>query len=180
MKCALTGNRPSFLPCGYDENHEWLLALKDRMREFIKSHKISLLISGMALGSDQWWAEVGIELGIPVHAYIPCPEQPDKWGWSSKKKYKEILDKCEKQITISGCYTSDCFKIRNYAMVDCADMLVCVLDPDKTDGGTVQTVAYGKTKKKPIFNIYDVIVELKEEKVEKQKAVVNNDGKIPF
>ena len=37
------------------------------------------VISGMALGVDTWWAEIALDVGVTLHAYIPFEHQH---GWT--------------------------------------------------------------------------------------------------
>lgn len=157
---TFTGNRPQFLVSKWDYNHPFVKDVKDNLRKFFQEKRIERLNNGVALGGDTWAFEVALELNIPVWAFRPCEEQADKWSWSDKKKYKELLVKAERVITVCNTYSSDCFKIRNYAMVDSDTTIVCALcDPAKSDGGTVQTMTYARGKGILVFNIWPGLVE---------------------
>jgi uncharacterized phage-like protein YoqJ len=92
MILGITGHRPPGLGCGYDIPNpvydKIYKALKDKFNE-LSPEKI---ISGMALGTDQWAACAAIELGIPFIAAVPFDGQDSKWPNESRKKFKFLLD----------------------------------------------------------------------------------------
>lgn len=105
--------------------------------------------SGMALGVDTWCAEAVLKLksqrqGIKLIAVIPCPDQDIRWQAAAKQRRRDILEQCDKQITISPKYTKDCMHKRDRALVDMCDLLLAVYDG--TAGGTKYTVDYAKIK----------------------------------
>ena len=59
--------------------------------------------TGGALGFDTMAAECILKLkneysSIKLTVLVPCPEQPDNWGYSDQKLYYDILVKSEKII----------------------------------------------------------------------------------
>lgn len=73
----VTGHRPKYLS---PNSRAWVRAelarLAVQLRDF---HGMTCGISGMALGSDQWWAEAVLAAGVGLEAHVPFPQQPDKW-----------------------------------------------------------------------------------------------------
>jgi uncharacterized phage-like protein YoqJ len=104
-------------------------------------------ISGMALGYDQWGANICIKLGIPFIAAVPFEEQDKIWPEKSKRIYNTILEKAESIIIISeGGYHPSKMQIRNEWLVDqCDKLLACF---DGSPGGTANCVKYAKLVKK--------------------------------
>lgn len=158
MIIAATGHRPKYCPCKYNEKHPWLKDLKNRLYADLdvgyNSGQIDYLITGMAIGFDTWIAEVALELGIPIHAYVPFPNQDSTWFSSSKEKYKEILGKAENVVIVSKEYHPKVFFERDKAMVDKADMIMALLNPLAEEGGTFYTVKYAQSKKLKIENYW--------------------------
>ena len=81
MKIAVTGHRPDKL------NHEWdgTGVLSERIYDELAAivHRNLgkprlTLITGMALGVDQIFAWVGLDLKVPIIAAIPCENQVRK------------------------------------------------------------------------------------------------------
>lgn len=155
---AATGHRPKYCPCKYKENHPWLNDLKNRLYADLgagyNSGQIQYLITGMAIGFDTWIAEVALELGIPVHAYIPFAGQENRWPTSSKEKYKDIISKSQNVVTISKEYHPKAFIERDKAMVDNCNMVMALLNPVVEEGGTFYTVKYAVSKKLKVENYW--------------------------
>lgn len=155
---AATGHRPKYCPCKYKENHPWLDDLKNRLYADLdvgyNSGQIDFLITGMAIGFDTWIAEVALELDIPIHAYIPFTGQESQWPTSSKEKYRDIISKSAKVVTLNKEYHPRAFTERDKAMVDNADMVMALLNPMAEEGGTFYTVKYAMSKKLKVENYW--------------------------
>jgi len=139
---AATGHRPSKLNNEYKGTGPLSQAIKEELRKVLREHKPSKVITGMALGVDMLWAEVALEEGIPVAAYIPCAGQDSVWPEFSRKRYKNILDQCLESKTFAIKYSSAGMQKRNQAMVDDSAILVAVWDG--TTGGTANCVNYAQ------------------------------------
>lgn len=175
MKVMITGHRPSRLG-GYRPNplttkiKHWL---GNTLKFAFNADENLEIISGMALGVDQWWAESGIRLGLPVHAYIPFKNQEKIWPLSSQQKYRNILSKVTTQKTISQNTNSGwgrAMQLRNKAMVDNADWCIAVWD-GTPKGGTWNCIQYIRKKDKFLY-----LYNLKKDKChwEKQGKLITN------
>jgi uncharacterized phage-like protein YoqJ len=103
--------------------------------------KAQWLISGMALGVDQWAVEEALLLKVPVLAAIPCREQEKFWGTAAKGKYFDLLAKTQaQQYVTEGPYFKHVMQTRNEWMVDRANVVVAIFDG--TPGGTANCVKY--------------------------------------
>ena len=155
MIVAGTGHRPKYCPCLYDPNHEWLLKLKNNIKKELIDNKVTCVISGMALGWDTWLAQVALEMNIPVWAYIPFKGQEKKWPEISKKEYERIVKNAKYVKYFADAYIGkDLFLRRDKGMVDDADMIFSLLNPEVNSGGTFYTVGYAKEKDKKIINFW--------------------------
>lgn len=163
-KVMVTGHRPNKLG-GYSPNptQTWVRsALNSILQKMVGKVEV---ISGMALGVDQWFALEALKLGIPVHAYIPCDGQEKMWPQSSQDIFHEILSQCSTQRVISkGAYAGWKMQVRNIAMVDDADLCIAVWDG--TTGGTGNCVKYIR-EKKPSY----IRIDPKEQRISKGKRV---------
>jgi len=148
---AVTGHRPSKL------NKEYNLSgpCSDYIRAELKQSLLRLLpikqaISGMALGVDQLFVQVAIELNIPVLAAVPCYEQESKWPTSSKNLYYRLLNNplVTQHIVTPTRYTPEVMQIRNEYMVDHCDILLAVFNG--TRGGTANCIRYAQSIGKKI------------------------------
>ncbi len=149
-----TGHRPKYLPCGYNENHPWLIDLKLRIEEKLLELKPQAVISGVALGFDTWLAQTALQLNIPLWCYIPFPQQGIKWPTQSRKIYQELLDKSEKQVITSSMYSTECFFVRDRKMVDDSDLVLALWNLEMLSGGTYYTVQYAKECNKELINLW--------------------------
>lgn len=154
MIIAGTGHRPRFCPCKYNEKHEWLIDLRQKLSKSLIEFSPESVIFGAALGWDTWLAQEALKVGIPIHAYVPFEGQGSNWPTSSKKIYEDLLNKSESVLFISKEYSNEAFLKRDKAMVDDADHIFSLLNPEADSGGTYYTVQYVKTKNKPITNFW--------------------------
>jgi uncharacterized phage-like protein YoqJ len=152
----ITGHRPQKLPCRYDETHPFYSALYDKLLDIVQDARIYAedkgdtltLMSGMALGVDTMFAEIAVVLDIPFIAAVPCTNQDSRWNKQSQTKYRDLLSKAQKVVTISIVYDNSCMQKRNEYMVDNSDYAIAVWDG--SSGGTKNCIDYLKKKQKPI------------------------------
>lgn len=144
MIVAVTGHRPDKLG-GYEFHNPKRVWVRDRLREKLLEHKPDHCISGMALGVDQDFAYVCIEMAIPFTAAIPFVGQESKWPQAAQQFYRELRDKAVSVVVVSGGgYAAWKMQTRNEWMVDHCDLLIAVWDG--TDGGTGNCVKYADKK----------------------------------
>lgn len=143
----ITGHRPNKLG-GYKTPNATQTAIRAQLRNLL-AHWLSVepgleVISGMALGVDQWWAEEAMELNIPVHAFIPFWGQESKWPAESQAIYRGLLSRCATVQASANYYSAAVMQTRNIDMVNAANWHVAVWDG--SSGGTGNCVAYMKSK----------------------------------
>ena len=159
MKFAVTGHRPDKLG-GY-QNNTCHVAIKKHMRMLwtkfaaTDTDKTNEAISGMALGCDQWWAEIGMEAGAQLLAYIPFPGFDGRWPQSSRDHLAKILLMASEVIMVDSNTTYSAVKLqkRNERMVDDCDTLVAYWTG--VPGGTANCIKYARATypDKPILII---------------------------
>lgn len=150
MIFAATGHRPNKLG-GY--GNEAYQQLKYLAQCCFVGERPTKVISGMALGWDQAWADAALGEGIPLIAAIPFVGQENIWPEESKKRYRALLDKAEKvEVVCSGGYAAWKMQERNEWMVDNCDRLVALWDG--SSGGTANCVKYAEKVGKPIANLW--------------------------
>ena len=143
MILGITGHRPPLLG-GYDipnPTYEKIYkALQDKFHE-LNPEKI---ISGMALGTDQWAAWAAMELGIPFIAAVPCDGQDSQWPEESKKKFRTLLDCAAEVVVVSpGPYAPEKMHLRDRWIVDNSNQLLGVWTGIR-QGGTFGTIRYAE------------------------------------
>ena len=85
--------------------------------------------------------DVGRIYPVSIEAALPCPEQTTGWASDFKKRYFDILDKCDQITYISDFHTKTCYHDRNRYMVDRSSVLIAAWDGRKA-GGTWFTINY--------------------------------------
>ena len=150
MILAITGHRPNKLG-GYDPNPTSKQVQKaiERALLLLKPDK---LITGMALGVDQWAAALCIRHSIPFIAAVPCMEHEIKWNDKSQELYFRLLNKAEEVVVVTQTpYNSKVMQKRNVWMVDHADTLLAVWDGSKS--GTANCIASARKQGKKLYRI---------------------------
>lgn len=151
---AATGHRPQQLQNEWDGTGPLSLWIQGEMRKIVESEKPSAMISGMALGVDQIWAELAIIMNVPLIAAIPCTRQAAIWPESRRNKYNILLSKASEVFNVSGedNYSRRFMLERNEWMVDHCDKLVAVWNGNQ-HGGTFHCITYAQHCDLPIVLI---------------------------
>lgn len=151
---AITGHRPDKLG-GYTQPNSFSTAICEKLQESFLAIRPSLVLSGMALGVDQWAANVCINLGIPFDAVVPFQGQESTWPDSSISYYRYLLTKARRVEMLSpGPYSPALLHKRNRWMVDHADAVLAVWNGDM-EGGTYRCLEYAWSAepRKAVFKI---------------------------
>lgn len=137
---SATGHRPDKIG-GYDFYNPQRVWIRRRIKQILSGLCPQYCISGMALGVDQDFAVVCIELGIPFIAAVPFIGQERNWPAKSQEFYRELLRYAFCQYVVTGGgYSARKMQLRNQWMVDNCDILIAVWDG--TPGGTGNCVWY--------------------------------------
>ena len=147
--CCFTGHRPDKLPWGTDETAENCLMLKREIEQALArayDEGFRHFICGMARGADLYFAEAVLALrgrypDITVEAARPCETQADAWPEEERRRYGDILDRCNFETLVQHTYDRGCMMRRNRYMVDRSSRIIAVYD-GVPKGGTAQTLAY--------------------------------------
>ncbi len=152
---GITGHRPKKL-YGYDEESPGNVFVIHAMGDFFKKHKPEKVITGMALGTDQWAAQWCIKLEIPFVAAIPTEGQDNMWPEASKKKYRWILECAAETVIVTPKDSNSqlapslslVMQKRNEWIVDHSDSMLAVFGGYA--GGTRNCLEYAMEKAKKI------------------------------
>lgn len=137
MKVAITGHRPARIAGKEQEIKSWI-------SEYLSTIDCTEAYSGMAQGTDQIFAKVVEDLGIPLICCYPYKRA------SFHPAEIEINDKAEDVRFISDEYSKKSYWIRDKYMVDNCDILLAVFDGEQV-GGTWITVQYAEKIGKPVI-----------------------------
>ena len=155
--CCFTGHRPDKLPWGSDERDSRCLALKrslTRELEDLYRRGFRHFISGMAQGCDLYFAEAALSLreqhpDLTVEGAVPCPTQADSWSEDQRRRWQNILVRCDLETLVQQHYDRFCMFRRDRYMVDRSAAILAVFDG--TSGGTQYTLNYAMEKKLEIL-----------------------------
>lgn len=134
-RVAATGHRPGKIPKGL---RDWVQHELDRVAaKVVKQHGTEVAISGLAIGSDLWWAKAAHNAGARVWGYSPYPDQDQRWTQPWKTARQEVIASAERVEHLGASFSNALLALRNRWMIRDADALVAVVDTSRTDGGTV-------------------------------------------
>jgi uncharacterized phage-like protein YoqJ len=147
MILAITGHRPPKVG-GYEIPNLVYEAVMRGMDEALLALRPEAVITGMALGVDQWMAELCIINDIPFVAAIPFDGFDSKWPDASRTHFRRLLSRAHDVHVVSpgAPYDSRLLQIRNVWMVRQSHGLLAVYNG--SPGGTANCIRaarnYGK------------------------------------
>lgn len=127
------------------------VSIRAELEKLIDERRPDVAISGMAIGADQLFAEICIEKGIPLHAYIPFSGQESRWSATMQRRYRDILSHCEKKIIVCDSMSIGAYQARNVAMVNGSTRAIAIRD--RKPGGTENCIRALKRAKTPYITI---------------------------
>lgn len=147
---AVTGHRPARLG-GYEGRNPLAIWVKHRLRDVLQvcwNEGFRSLISGGALGVDQWAAAIALEIGYDLTIARPFPSQDSVWPEASRQYYRELLEKATVVDVSPDPYHPSKLFARNQWLVDRCSCLIAVYDMGQ--GGTAWAYKYAQKKNKRI------------------------------
>lgn len=145
---AVTGHRPDKLggwrPC---PEHD---LVKTGLLASLTDLQPSILLSGMALGTDQWTVEIAINLGIPFVPFLPYATFGENWPPRAQLHLQWLLSQASQKpvIVCEGGYEKWKLDARNRWMVDNCQRIIAVYAG--LPGGTRNCLEYAMSVGKPI------------------------------
>lgn len=149
MTIAITGHRPNKLGNDYTYTSPLFKAITYQLQQIINRYEPKRLITGMALGIDQVFAQLAISNNTPFTAAIPCYDQDSNWPNISRSRYSDLINNplCTKHLVTETYYNNWCMQIRNEWIVNQLtndDKLIAVWDG--SSGGTKNCYDYALNK----------------------------------
>lgn len=149
MIVSITGHRPNKLG-GYKVPNLLYNSVINGLNQAFDILNPDFVISGMALGVDQWAAELCVKRGIKFIAAIPFQGQESQWPSHAQVRYEQLVKKSHAAYIITpGPYAAHKMHLRNQWMVNSCDVLAAVWDG--TPGGTASCIEFAQARKKKIF-----------------------------
>jgi uncharacterized phage-like protein YoqJ len=156
MRIAFTGHRPDKLG-GYKTPNRIYDRVIDKLHFKLTElrPRLTAAISGMAVGVDQWAAEIALDLDLPLIAAIPFRGQESGWPPAAQEKYRALMGRASEIVVVSeGGYEPWKMQRRNEWMVDNSDILLAVWN--WSPGGTCNCIKYAQriSKDRPYERVF--------------------------
>lgn len=100
MKVIVIGHPPKKLPGGFSNTQLHQKIKEKAAYTLVKELKPELVVTGMAVGWDQWIAEICIENKIPFLAALPFVGQELRWPIKTQQHYKWLISKALKVVQV--------------------------------------------------------------------------------
>ena len=125
LRIAVTGHHPKTIG-GYSPDNPIIPHIKHALSAHLFSLHPSIVYTGMALGVDQWMAELCVEMGVPFVAAVPFANQASRWPRESWVRWNYLLHMAKSVEILFDTPSSDreaamLLNRRNEWMVDHAD-----------------------------------------------------------
>lgn len=166
---AFSGHRPALLNIknAYDYNQPFYQVMQSALYRAIEKilqenpNQIIVGHSGMAQGADFIWAQTLIQLkethpeNVRFIADLATKNQSNNWSDDQKQIYQNLLSKADEIIDHSQNHQSkdqNVFDARDKEMIEQADQLISVLNPNLTNSNTAKAIKYAKEihQRKPL------------------------------
>ena len=130
--------------------------VQEYIRRCFRHLRPEYVITGMALGVEQWGAEIAIEMGIPFLAAIPFDGFEGKWPAPSQMKYRNTLSKSFRtQVVSPGGYESWKLAEKNKWVVENSDQILSIWDGDlDPNSGVSHATNYALRIQKPVLRVH--------------------------
>jgi uncharacterized phage-like protein YoqJ len=149
MIISVTGHRPPKVG-GYVVPNPIYNAVMTALDEALIRLNPERVITGMALGVDQWVADLCIRNDIPFTAAIPFDGYDERWPWPSKALYRQLLRRAATIHVVSpgARYDPTLMQTRNVWMLQHSDTVLAVYN--QSSGGTANCLRAARSMGKRI------------------------------
>lgn len=150
----ITGHRPQHLSAA---EQAWSqLAIAKTVNNLRQNYGTEIVVSGLALGADTWWALAGLSAGLKLDSYIPFKDQPKKWPAADQALWRQLVQHSWRKTVVGGQeFSVAMLHARNDAMLKTTlasnGLVVALFLGDKTSGGTFSAVDKAKKKGLPLL-----------------------------
>src|SRR6266853_3399000 len=133
---------------------ELLTMYQQQARE---SGRTVVVYSSLAMGADQLFVQLALDLNIPVEAIIPCAQYNNIFPSDAELSgYKRLLHACHSihDLPSHDC-SDDAYLAASRWIVHHCDLMLLVWNglPPKGRGGTGDTASYARLVKRPLVHI---------------------------
>lgn len=118
-------------------NEDWVEPELRRVAAKLRDeHGTTVGISGMAIGADMAWARAVLAAGLELWAYMPCPQQADRWPRTLVAEWRRLRGLAAREKFFGDHYEVRFLHARNHGMLDDSAGTVAVWMPASRSGGT--------------------------------------------
>jgi hypothetical protein len=123
--------------------------------ELARFHPPLVGVTSLAIGTDQVFAALVLELGGAIHAVLPFAEIERTFAPEDLPVYRELARHADLEILTTPGGDEDSYLAAGHRVVDLSDTLVAVWDgrPAKGKGGTGDIVAYTRKRGVPLIHM---------------------------
>ena len=153
-RCCFTGHRPDKIELGEKE----IKPLLEKAIDEAISKGFVTFITGMAMGTDIWAAEIVLERrkknnDLHLICALPHPGFEGRRSFVEKMRFSKIIKNADLVKEINDHYFTGCYQVRNEWMVDRSNLVIAVFNGQKS--GTKNTVDYAKKQGLIINNVLE-------------------------
>lgn len=148
MKVGITGHQER-------AGIRWSWVAEAVRAELAGHTKGTYALSSLAVGADQVFAEVALDLGIPLIAILPIDNYERFFEGPALQNYRRLIQRAEIiELKWRGDPQQGFFEAGKY-IVDACDLLFAVWDGEQAEGrgGTGDVVAYAQRKARVIVHL---------------------------
>ena len=153
-RCCFTGHRPDKMQQGEKE----IKPLLEKAIDDAISKGFVTFITGMALGTDIWAAEIVLDRkkknnDLHLICALPHPNFDSRRSLAEKMRFNKIIKKSDLVKEINDHYFTGCYQVRNEWMVERSNLVIAVFNGQKS--GTKNTIVYAKKHNIDINNVLE-------------------------
>lgn len=135
--------------------HDLLVSYRQMARD--KDQEM-VACSALALGADQLFVKIALELGIPVEAVIPCANYAEIFSTpEALDEYHRLLNSCQyvHSLPFDDC-SEDAYLAAGHWIVDHCDLVILVWNgyPAAGKGGTADIASYSRLVGRPFVHVH--------------------------
>ena len=117
-----------------------------------------LAYSALALGTDQLFVKIALEMGIPVELVIPCSHYAEIFSTTeARDEYHRLLSRCQDvhRLPFDDC-SDDAYLAAGHWIVDHSDLVILVWNgyPAADRGGTADIASYARYVGRPFLHVH--------------------------
>lgn len=123
--------------------------------ELSKAQRPLVGVTSLAIGADQLFARLVVELGGSIYAVLPFADIERSFGPEHIASYRDLVQTATVEVLNVPGTDEDAYLAAGHRVVDLSDTLLAVWDgtPAKGKGGTADIVSYAKRRTVPIVQI---------------------------